>query len=325
MGVDASDRFLSKRVRLNRRILENPYWFLPVDDKGHENFMPVGRGVPSSDWCGKHRGLLVCKNVDGHKGAVFQGSDCTNKVFVRNQHYWCKRSSCPVCFLNGWSVRGAKFITGRLNEAVKRGLGEVEHIVVSLPKSDYGLSHGVIRGNAVRVLKSRGVAGGGMIFHGFRIDSKRHVLGWSPHFHVLGFIRGGYGCRDCGRKWNCLEGCGGFDDRSYQEFLKDGYYVKVMDKRKTVFGTAWYQLNHATIRLGIKRFHVVTWFGICGYRNFKGTKQFSEIPCPVCGEGMGKGLHIGKRRIVKDLGHPRYVSAFLDDELDESGNPNYVE
>ena len=30
--------------------------------------MPVGRGVPSSDWCGKYRGLVGCKNVEGHKG-----------------------------------------------------------------------------------------------------------------------------------------------------------------------------------------------------------------------------------------------------------------
>jgi len=295
MGIDASDKFLAERVKWNKRILENPYWFLPVDDKGHEDFMPVGRGVPTSDWCGKYRGLLVCKNVDGHQGHALKGSDSTNKVVVRLQHFWCKTSSCPVCFINGWSVRGARFITGRLNEAVKLGFGEVEHVVVSLPKSDYDLSHGVFRGNAVRVLKSRGVAGGGMIFHGFRIDSKRRVLGWSPHFHVLGSIRGGYGCRECERKWNCLEGCGGFDDRSYQEFLKDGYYVKVMDKRKTVFGTAWYQLNHATIRLGIKRFHVVTWFGICGYRNFKGVKHFSEVPCPVCSEGMNRGFHAYRR------------------------------
>ncbi len=84
-------------------------------------------------------------------------------------------------------------------------------------------------------------------------------------------------------------------------------------------------MNHATIRLGVKRFHVVTWFGACGYRNFKGVKHFSGVPCPVCGEDMDKGFHLGKRVIVKNLGHPRYVKAFVDDEFDESGKPNYVE
>jgi hypothetical protein len=109
-------------VALNRQILENKYWYLPIDDKGHENYVPVGRGLkPSSDWCGKSRGLVVCKNVDGHKGVVVNRVDCSGKVFVRLQHFWCKNASCPVCFIRGWSVRGAKFIAVRLEEGVKRG------------------------------------------------------------------------------------------------------------------------------------------------------------------------------------------------------------
>ena len=57
--VDVPDKSYLRRLSLNKAISTNPYWFLPVDDKGHENFMPVGRGVPSSDWCGRYRGLLV--------------------------------------------------------------------------------------------------------------------------------------------------------------------------------------------------------------------------------------------------------------------------
>jgi hypothetical protein len=30
-------------------------------------------------------------------------------------------------------------------------------------------------------------------------------------------------------------------------------------------------------------------------------------------------------RIVKDVGSPDYVPLFVDDEFDESGQPNYVE
>ena len=36
---------------------------------------------------------------------------------------------------------------------------------------------------------------------------------------------------------------------NWQDFLEDGYYVKVLGERKTIFGTAWYQLNHASLRL----------------------------------------------------------------------------
>ena len=70
--------------------------------------------------------------------------------------------------------------------------------------------------------------GGCMIFHGYRVDRRRDVLFWSAHYHVLGFVYGGYSrCRECPRKWNCLKDCGGFDDRAWQGFQSDGYFVKV--------------------------------------------------------------------------------------------------
>jgi hypothetical protein len=124
MNIEACERSLAERVRLNRQILENKYWFLPVDDKGHESYVPVGRGVKSSDYCGRVRGLVVCKNTEGHKGVVVKGVDCSSKVLARLQHFWCKNASCPVCFIRGWSVRGAKFIEGRLETGVKRGSGQ---------------------------------------------------------------------------------------------------------------------------------------------------------------------------------------------------------
>jgi len=324
----AEKRSFARRLKLNRSILGNQYWVLPVDDEGFEDFMPVGRGVPSNEWCGKHRGLLVCQNVEAHKGVMFKGSDCTNKVFVRNQHFWCKKSSCPVCFVSGWSVRGAKVVEARLDKAVERGFGDVEHIIVSVPKSDYGLFYKDFRHTSLKVLRRLRVLGGCMIFHGFRINRSRKVLFWSPHFHVLGFVRGGYKCRECERKWNCLKGCGGFDDRSFRSFQKNHYFVKVMyEERKTVFGTAFYQLNHATVKLGIGRFHVITWFGNCGCRKFNhvSVKTSLFVPCKLCGEDMNRGFHSGKRAIVKHLGDAGYKSSFVDDELDEDGLPNYVE
>ena len=40
---------------------------------------------------------------------------------------------------------------------------------------------------------------------------------------------------------------------------------------------------------------------------------------------MVRSVHVGKRRIVKDLGSVGYESVFVDDEFDECGEPNYVE
>jgi hypothetical protein len=325
LGSEIVDKSLEKRVSWNRQILEKAYWYYPVDDKGYEDFMPVGRGVPASDYCGLHRGFVTCNNVEGHKGHVFKGQDTTGKVLVRQQHFWCKKSVCPVCFIRGWSVRGANKIEARLNTAVNRGFGKVEHIVVSLPDSDYGLWYEHFRRKVLKIAFACRVIGGCMIFHGFRIDSARKVLAWSPHFHVLGFIGGGYDvCRRC-KGGDCYK-CGGTDGASYRIYRKSGYIVRVLDERLTVFGTAWYQLNHATTRIGIKRFPVITWFGKCGYRNFKADEPFfAGVPCDVCCEIMDRGFHVGKRHIVKHLGRVGYARVFLDDEFDESGKPNYVD
>ena len=41
VSAEAFNRSLAQRIRLNRAILTNKYWMLPVDNKGHEDFMPV--------------------------------------------------------------------------------------------------------------------------------------------------------------------------------------------------------------------------------------------------------------------------------------------
>jgi len=314
------------RALLNRAILTNKYWYLSVDNEGHEDFQPVGRGARSSDYCARWVSLSVCKNVEGHKSVLVSGVDCTGKVVVRHKHWWCHKPTCPVCFNRGWSPREARSIVGRLDVGVKRGFGKVEHISVSAPPEDYGLFEEVLRENCRLAQSVRGVVGGCMIFHGFRIDRERDVLVWAPHYHSLGFIKGSFDvCRSCVHDLTDCRDCSGFKGREIREYEKDGYLVKVLGERKTVFGTSWYQLNHATVRVSLKRFHVVTWFGICGNRKFKSAKLESEDVCPACNEEMTRCFCSGKRRIVKDIGDARYQAWFVDDEFDEQGDPNYVE
>ena len=88
--------------------------------------------------------------------------------------------------------------------------------------------------------------GGCLIFHGFRYNNVR-LWYWSPHFHVLGVIKGGCKCRSCNHELGDCRSCSGFNGREMRGFEKDGYIVKVMGARKTIFGTAWYQLNHALL------------------------------------------------------------------------------
>jgi hypothetical protein len=314
------DRSFVRRLRLNRAILKNKYWFLPVDNAGHENYVPVGRGVKTSEFCGRWVSSSVCRNVEGHKGVFLGGTDCSGKVVVRHNHMWCNKSSCPVCFIRGWAVREAHSIAGRFIEADKRGFGEVEHAFVSVV--DRCLPESVLRVKCRKALFDRGMTGGCMIFHGFRENKVRKVLDWSPHYHFVGYVEGGYGCRGC--KKGCV-GCSGFEARTRECFEKDGCVVRVLDERKTVFGTAHYQLHHATIRVGVKRFQSVTWFGVCSYRKFKSEKVRSEVLCPACHDEMVKSVYVGKRHIVKDVGEVGYVPWFVDDEFGEGGEPNYID
>lgn len=316
-------RRLAERVRMNHAILKNKYWYLPVDDKGHENYMPVGRGVPSSPDCARWASFSVCKNVEGHDGVVLGGSDCTGKVVVRHNHLWCKKPSCPICFIRGWSPRVARSIAGRLVEGEKRGFGKVEHIVSSCCVADRDLPEHVLRARCRKALVDRGVSGSVMIFHAYREDRERHVLVWSPHYHIMGFLKGGYRCRDC-RQQFCSK-CDGFEGLTRRLNASDGFIVRVLGKRQTVVGTAFYQANHASLRLGVRRFHCFTWWGNCSCSKFKAEKLKAEILCPVCHNEMSRCAYVGKRRVVKDVGSADYVRVFGDDEFDASGAPNYVE
>lgn len=242
----------------------------------------VGHGKVTSETCGKFGGFRACSRVVLHNLITLDGVNHQGQVFFKVVHYSCDKPSCPICYRSGWAVREGRSITDRLKEGSKR-FGQVEHIVCSVPSKDYGLSYEAMRRKATQVLKSRGVLGGAMIFHAFRYDLNEHWY-FSPHFHVLGFIEGGYSkCRNCSRKWNCLKGCGGFDDRNYHDgLLKDGYLIKVLGKRKSVYHTAWYQLHHSSIDVSKKRFHVATWFGVVSYRKMKFTAERRKALCPIC-------------------------------------------
>lgn len=320
------DKSYARRLKLNSAIAKNKYFVLPVDDAGHENYEPVGRGIPSSFSCAQYKGLVVCKNIEGHKGVSIGERDCTDKMVIRHKHFWCHKSSCPICFIRGWSARGARNITSRVEEGVERDFGKIEHILVSVAVADRGLSEFDMRRKSRNALKARGITGGCMIFHGYRMDRKRGVLVWSGHYHCLGFVLDDYcRCRNCPRKSVCDSNCNGFDSRAWKLFNEDGYYVKVLAKRKTVFGSAFYLLNHATIRLGIKRFCSVTWFGICSNRAYATPKVLSVDVCPACDDVMVRSVYVGKRSFVKDVGHPDYESISLRDEFDENGEPNFID
>jgi len=285
------------------------------------NWELVGNGKVTNEHCGKYLRLDGCLRVDLHDRIKYakvkvDGKEkvvrVAGKIYRYTVRHFCNKPSCCVCYKSGWALRQAGRIEARLKEASKR-FGQVEHLMISVPAKDYGLSFDVLREKINEILLSRGVIGGSVIFHGCRFNDLTRHWYYSPHFHILGFILGGYSkCRHCERKWNCLKGCGGFDDRNHQSFLKDGYKVKVFEERKTVFGSAYYELGHATIDVTKKRFHVVTWFGVCSFRKLKVTVEMRKKLCPACKHECGPIRYLD----VKPLSSEREA---FDDAFDSNG------
>ncbi len=304
---------------------------------------------PTNDRCGSFRKVVGCSRVELHNKVMFDQKmglvNCSGKGYFRPVFHSCDKPSCPVCYERGWAIREARNIDFRLEEISKRldhvAFGDVEHIIVALPPKYWSLDYEGLRGLCDRVLSSRGVVGGAKIFHGARFKPDTRVWYWSPHFHALGFIRGGYRrCRGC--VGHCKKGCDGFVDRNYRLNEVDGCYVKVKGKRKTVFGTAWYQLHHSSIRTDVKRFHAVTWFGICSYRKMKIPKELRKEynekhrkKCPICGSNLVRHEYCGRNLSIiawfrKRRGARESVEGVFDrvsdwSEVVERGSGSYEE
>lgn len=259
------------------------------------DFRLVGHGeVTNPDTCGRFVSNRGCLNVEAHNRTLdkkFHG-----KVFWCKHPLSCKKASCPVCFKSGWAVREAGRAEARLMEGAKR-FGLVEHAVASVPLCDYHLSFEKLRAKCRKVLRKRGFIGSALIFHGFRYKPS---LGWywSPHFHVLGFILGGYArCRNCKNR-KCVGignfgKCDGFEAVTRKCYVNDKWIVKVFGKRKTIFGTVWYQLNHASYNSTVKNFHVITWWGVLSYCKLKFTPEMRKQLCPICQGELGGVCYVG--------------------------------
>jgi hypothetical protein len=98
----------------------------------------------------------------------------------------------------------------------------------------------------------------------------------------------------------------------------------VKGERKTIGGTAWYQLNHATIRTDVKRPHCCTWFGVASYRKLKVKVEKRKVLCPLCQHELVKLLYFGSKNFVLDRDSPYFEREALDD-LEEDGRAVWVE
>jgi hypothetical protein len=266
-----------------------------------EKYILVAHGDVKDSNCSKFKRFNGCLRSHLHDGVTtLDGVSYNGKIYVKPVWWSCNRPECPKCAVSGWAVRLAGRVEGILEFASHR-LGKVEHIILS-PPQDLDLSLEELRALARKALLVRGVTGGCMVYHHFRYRNRRVAMrmglpiGWyhAPHFHVLGFIKGGFGnCRTCRYRKDktfskCREesGCNGFEAVTRRANKKDGFIAKVKGERKTVGGTVWYELSHASLKRGIKNQNVLTWFGECNRRKLKipkGALPQKENLCKICG------------------------------------------
>ena len=325
MGFELSQEFDEQSNNFNELPIEN-HWAT------YGKYQLVGNGKVTNDNCGKFKGLRGCLRVGNHDVIAPDGKNYKDKFYIKKVRFTCNKASCPVCYDHNWAVREAGNIESRLMPLSKR-FGEIEHIVISVPFRDYGLTLKCLRRKVTKILYDCGIIGGVLIFHGFRYNMKKGWY-WSVHFHVLGFVLGGYSrCRHC--KGGDCYACDGIEGRFYRAYRSNGYskgyIVKVLGKRKksyygnkpNIFGTAWYQLNHATIDTTKKRFHVATWFGVCSYRKFKLTSFRKRSLCPICGMELVGVRYNGNPFIMnEDLASSNQF--FYPDAYDGYGRRTYV-
>ena len=290
----------------------------------------VGRDRPTNGFCGKHRSFYKCGNTEAHSS--IGGHD-----FYHNNVTTCRSFRCRLCWKYGWCVSRANSIECRFLTAEKLfgfPVSSVEHVSASVPKRLYDSSPQVMDKEAVLALKRSGVPSGVKIFHPFRKDQARRDLYFSPHFHVLAWIDGGYDrCRSCVKTAGACWSCDGFEGVVRRVHKDDGWIVSlaknengVVEKRESVFGSAWYQLEHSGFKRGVNRFQIIEWFGRVAKRKFKTELRKFEMRCAVCKDTMERSfVPDGVEPIVANRGERGFLKNFtLPHFEDEDGQYNHL-
>ena len=219
----------------------------------HGVFQVVGNGLVTNPdpedpkQCGRYYGNNGCVHTELHDKVTFDkyGHLVNHKgmAYIRKRFRYCFNARCPTCY-KAWASREARRAEARILK-VKKCFGLPEHIVISVPKSDYDRLEADIgwgRKRAVEVAESVGVMGAGLIWHGFRFANKwtakrkniPYGFYWNPHWHLVGFLKDDYSrCRGCDNTCEGFKGvrkvidterclkCEGFEGRVRRKFNAD--------------------------------------------------------------------------------------------------------
>jgi len=179
-----------------------------------------------------------------------------------------------VCY-KSWLVKTTEKMVDRIEGGKPSTHRKPIHVTVSPAPSEWDKFKTLdgfrkLRRKAIKISKQAGIKGGCTVPHPYRENRKTHLWRWSPHIHVIGY---------------------GWVTGTKQIYNKTGWIVQNHRIRKTVGGTAYYQLTHAGIRQGI---HAVSWFGILSWKNLKRDPMRAEPEtCPICGNRLRAVIYLG--------------------------------
>ncbi len=222
-------------------------------------------------WCGiwKTKG---CVHVKDHNLPEHQG-----KAFIKRFQNFCYRSVCRKCY-EKWLARAANAATKRIEKFAQDNKIKPIHVVVSISGWDIELDFKEMKKKARTILKQIGIIGGVLIFHPFRFNKKIRCFYYSPHFHCVGF--------------------GEIPkNKIVTTYYENGWFIKYLGPRKSVFSTFYYLLSHCGIRKG---FHSVSWFGELSYRKVRKEKEQNNNKCPSCGRKLVELYYEGEFSGIPD-------------------------
>ena len=232
-------------------------------------------------WCGmwNTKGCLHTKDHSTHD----------NKIYVKRYQRSCFRSSCKVCW-EKWIGRASNVATRKIEKFSKREKRQPIHIVLSISDWDYELDYKKMKQKARKILKEIKVVGGSIMFHPFRFNKRLRCWYYSPHFHVV---------------------CFGFLPKGSlaETYHQNGWFVKYLGVRKSVFVTFYYILSHCGIRY---RTRAVTWFGDLSYSKLEKEILPENNNCPLCGVKLVEIYYNG-------LDPPVPIDGFFEGFVDSAG------
>ena len=242
----------SKRSRLEtfNEIHESTNWY----DIEYNGWTLPGN-KESHDWCGSWQ-TKGCMNLKGHENTDYPG-----KIFIKRYQKSCYRASCEKCFKK-WLARESNKATSRIATYAKKSGKPPKHVVVSVPYWHYDTEFKELRKCVYRVLKKVNAVGGTVIFHPFRFNKQERIWYYSPHFHIIGF---------------------GWIKDTEEIYNSEGWIVKNLGVRDSVFATFYYQLSHCGIK---EHIHSLSWFGDLSYSKLKVEKEPETNVCPLCNEKL---------------------------------------